>query len=143
MMIDIVGRNDTKKSLIDSALFCWLAQAEPGDILEYHRGFLARDIIAHARRLSEHDRLELVRLARSVWWAGEQKLIHLVQRRRGASLFSYLAIARPRPNTASSSLSSPLLKDAWPNNICAAFEPARAVETGKRSYPPEKIKGGL
>ena len=88
MMTHIVTRDE--KPLTASVLFGWLAKAEPGDAVEYHRGFLARDIIGHASRLSEHDRVELARLARSVWWASEQNLIHLVQRRHGPNDYSYL-----------------------------------------------------
>jgi hypothetical protein len=109
MMIDIVRRNSTEKSLTDSEFCCWLAVAQPGDALQYHRGFLAQDITAYARRLSEHDRVELARLVRCVWWAGEQNLVRLVQRRHGPDDYSYIAIARPRPNTALSSLSSLML----------------------------------
>ena len=41
-----VGRDDTEKSLTDSEFCSWLAIAEPGDALEYFRGYLARDIAA-------------------------------------------------------------------------------------------------
>ena len=111
MMTDIVGRNDTEKPLTDGELCGWLVKAEPGDTLEYHRGFLARDIVAHASRLSEHDRVELARLARCAWWANEQKLIHLVQSRHAPDDYSYLAIARSRPNPARAALSSLLLEE--------------------------------
>jgi hypothetical protein len=111
MMTHIVTRSDAAKPLTDSELCGWLVKAEPGDALEYHRGFLARDIVAHARRLSEHDRVKLARLARCVWWAGEQKLIHLVQRRHGPDDYSYLAIARSKSKKCLASLSSLLLAE--------------------------------
>jgi hypothetical protein len=106
MMTHIVTRDDAEKPLTDSEFCGWLVKAEPGDALEYHRGYLARDITAHATHLSEHDRVELARLARRAWWAAERQLVHLVQRRRSTNLFTYLVIARPRPNTTLPSLSS-------------------------------------
>jgi hypothetical protein len=45
--------------------------------------------------------LELVQVAHRAWWAAEKNLVHLVQRRLGENSFSYLAIARPRPETPS------------------------------------------
>jgi hypothetical protein len=93
--------------------FCgWLGQAEPGDTLEYYRGFLLVDANQHSGRLPEHDRAELMRVARRAWLASEQELIHLVQRRHGPDDYSYLAIARPKLNPASASLSSLLFAEA-------------------------------
>ena len=80
----------------------WLGQAQPGDSLEYHRGFLALDTMREGSGLPEKERLELSRVARRAWWAFEQNLIHLAQRRWAKDDYSYLAIARPR--TASTPL---------------------------------------
>ena len=80
----------------------WLGQAQQGDSLEYHRGFLALDTLRDGSRFAENERLELSRVARRAWWASEQNLIHLAQRRWGKDDYSYLAIARPR--TASTPL---------------------------------------
>ncbi len=92
--------------------FCaWLGQASPGDTIEYHRGFLAMDASHHYATLPDKERRELGRLARRAWWAAERQLVHLVQRRHALNDFSYLAIARPRPNTAPASLSSLLLSE--------------------------------
>ena len=92
--------------------FCaWLGQAAPGDVLEYHRGFLALDTTPHGTRLSERDRAELSRVARRARWASERRLVHLVQRRHDADDYSYLAIARPKPMAALASLSSLLLPE--------------------------------
>lgn len=97
---------------IDETDLCgWIGQAAPGDVLQYHRGFLALDTYSQGSRLAQRDRAELVRLARRAWWASEQKLIHLVQRRHGADDYAYLAIARPKPRTAPASLSSLLLAE--------------------------------
>src|SRR3954452_24324134 len=91
-------------------LCAWLSQAAPQDALEYHRGFLALDVDAHNSRLANSDRLELLQLASRARWAAEKRLVHLVQRRLGESRFSYLAIARPRPEIPA--LSSMLLAEA-------------------------------
>jgi hypothetical protein len=82
----------------------WLGQAQPGDSIEYHRGFLALDTIRDGSRFAEKERLELSRVARRAWWASEQNLVHLAQRRWAKDDYSYLAIARPR--TASTPLTT-------------------------------------
>jgi len=93
-------------------LCAWLGQAELGDILEYHRGFLALDGTPLASRLDDEARRELLRVGRRAFWAAEQGLVHLVQRRFGPHDYSYLAIARPRPKKASAALSSLMLAEA-------------------------------
>ena len=93
-------------------LCAWLGQAEPNDALEYHRGFLALDIEKRSTPFTDRERLELARVARRALWAAEHRLVHLVQCRRGENVFSYLAIARPRSNTTSALISSPLLEEA-------------------------------
>jgi hypothetical protein len=97
--------------LTETDLRGWIGQATPGDVLEYYRGFLAMDTFTHGSRLAGRERSELVRLARRAWWASEQRLIHLVQRRHGPDDYSYLAIARPKPKETAASLSSLLLAE--------------------------------
>jgi len=58
------------------------------------------------------ERRELARVARRAWWAAQQGLVHLVQRRNAPDDFTYIAIARLRTPEASVSLSSVLLKEA-------------------------------
>ena len=100
-----------RKPLTEIDLCGWVAHAAPGDILEYHRGFLALDTMPQGTRLAERERAELARVARRAWWAAEAGLIHLVQRRHGPEDYSYLALARPKPKTVSVSLSSLLLAE--------------------------------
>lgn len=100
-----------QKPLTEIDLCGWIGQAAPGDIFEYHRGFLALDTMPRGSRLPERERAELARVARRAMWAAERGLIHLVQRRHGSDDYSYLAIARPKPKQASVSLSSLLLAD--------------------------------
>ena len=80
----------------DIGLLAWLSQAAPGDVLEYHRGFLALDRSHHTSRLKEDDRQVLCRVANLAMRLSDRGLVHLVQRRIKPDCFSYLAIARPR-----------------------------------------------
>ena len=103
----------TTTQRISEMNFCvWLGQADTGDVLAYHRGFLALDTSSCSLMRAETDRKELVRLARRAWWAAQRGLVHLVQRRNGPDDFTYLAIARPKPKQASVSFSSLLLDEA-------------------------------
>lgn len=77
----------------------WLGQARPGDVLQYHRGFLALDAVQCSGRRVDHDRAELGRVARRALWAAEKGLAHLVQRRHGPDDYAYLLIARLRTRT--------------------------------------------
>jgi hypothetical protein len=108
-MITVIQFPPHKLRLTETDLCGWIGQAAPGEALEYYRGFLALDTFSQATRLAERERAELVRLAQRAWWASEQKLVHLVQRRHGVDDYSYLAVARPKP--ASTSLSSLLLAE--------------------------------
>jgi hypothetical protein len=110
-MITVVQFPPYRLRLTETDLCGWIGQAAPGDALEYYRGFLAMDTFSQAKRMAERERAQLARLARRAWWASEQKLVHLVQRRHGADDYSYLAIARPKPKQASASLSSLLLAE--------------------------------
>lgn len=83
--------------VIDEKELCrWLGSASPGDVVDYHHGFLALDTICHSGRLSEWDRAELVRVARRAYWAMEKGFVHLLQRRNGPDDFTYLAVAGRR-----------------------------------------------
>jgi hypothetical protein len=104
----IVRRHKPLVSEID--LCAWLSQAAPNHALEYHRGFLVLDTDPHISGFANGERLELIQLANRALWAAEKQLVHLVQRRLGANRFSYLAIARSRPETPA--LSSLLLAEA-------------------------------
>ena len=72
----------------------WLGQAEAGEVLVYHRGFLAVD-----RHWAEGGALD--RLADRAAWAAEHGLADLLQRRHGPEDLSYLAIARQRTTSLS------------------------------------------
>lgn len=92
--------------------FCaWVAQALPGDRLEYHRGFLVLDTFKAVSLLPDDRRMELTRLASRAFWAAEQGLVHLVQAREEPNRFAYIAVARPKPKAAADSLSRLLLAE--------------------------------
>jgi hypothetical protein len=98
--------------LLDEAALCgWLGQAEPGDVLEYHRGFLAVDADPTAERMPADRRCALQAVARRALWAAERELAHLVQVRLGPEAFSYRMVVRPHPHKATS-LSALLTKEA-------------------------------
>jgi hypothetical protein len=99
------GSKSDKVSLNELQLCMWLGDAAPGDTLEYHRGFLVKDIDTGSKqRLKEPDRTILERLASRARWAAERGFAHLVQRRIAPEQFSYLLIARPRAPDARSPL---------------------------------------
>jgi hypothetical protein len=103
----------TLRPRLDEISFCaWVAQADPGERLEYHRGFLTLDTFALFSGLSDKDRAELRRLGSRAFWAAEQGLVHLVQERIGPKQFAYIAVARPKPRHATASLSALLLDEA-------------------------------
>lgn len=93
----VSGHRHDCQLVIDEKHLCrWLGSAEPGDIVEYHRGFLALDTMPHGSWFPEHDRVELCRVARRTQWAFQKGLVHLLQRRNGPADFIYLAVARRR-----------------------------------------------
>ena len=87
--------------------FCaWVAQALPGNRLEYHRGFLACDTCAALSCLEDGARRELRRLGARALWTAEHRLVHLVQARIEPGVYAYLAVARSKPRTTPASLST-------------------------------------
>ena len=92
--------------------FCaWVAQAMPGDRLEYHRGFLTLDRCEGLSGLKTEERTRLTWLGARAFWAAEQSLVHVVQERVGPDRFAYFAVARPKPKAAAVSLSALLLAE--------------------------------
>jgi hypothetical protein len=103
-----------KLCMRDIEFLAWVVQAEPGDRLEYHRGFLAVDLQSMSATPSEQDRKALGQLAQKARGAFELGLVHLVQERLAIDRFSYIAIARPRQKTTitTTMLSALLLNEA-------------------------------
>ena len=82
--------------LSEIELCAWIAQADPGAVLEYHRGFLALDRTAFGRFAEAPTRTALSTLGNRAHDLAERGLVHLVQLRHGPEDYSYFAIARPR-----------------------------------------------
>ena len=80
-------------------LLAWFGQAAVGDVLEYHRGFLALDRSSCGDPTGEHDRIALGRVAICALRLADGGLVHLLQRRLCSDRFSYLAVARPRADS--------------------------------------------
>lgn len=98
--------------LTEIELCAWIAQADPGDLIEYHRGALSIDRLPGMSKLPCMERDRVHALADCAFLAAEKRLVHLVQYRLGPDRFSYLAIARPKPLDAQSALSAVLLAEA-------------------------------
>lgn len=100
--LSLVGVPDPGPAVtINEIGFCaWVAQAEPGEVLIYHRGFLAVDADKTISRLSGEARSALRHLADTAFRAAQQDLVHLVQTRIATDRFAYIAIARPKPHRA-------------------------------------------
>lgn len=96
--------------LIDEIRFlAWVSQANPGDRIEYHRGFMALDTAPVMSKLPPDQQRSLSDLAGAAFRAAMKGLVHLVQVRLSMDRFAYIAIARPRPKGAPASLTSLLL----------------------------------
>jgi hypothetical protein len=84
----------------------WLKEAEPGQSIQYFRGFLALGVDASGLPLTEPERQAAVRTADQLFRAAQRQLVHLVQRREGPMNWTYVAIARSsrtvrrRPDTS-------------------------------------------
>lgn len=100
-----------ERVLNDVELCAWISQAEPGQWLEYHRGFLVIDAMAGISTLAESARVQLAGLGRAAHRAFEAGLVHLVQVRLGPERFAYIAIARPKPKASAASLPALLLAE--------------------------------
>ena len=94
-------REPTQTVMAENTFLGWLGQAQPGEAIAYHRGFLAID-----RRCSPNR--ELHRLASRAVWAAEHGLVDLVQCRHGPGNTSYIAIARHRTTSLSRLIGSDL-----------------------------------
>lgn len=97
MTTETISTTRPKAPLTEIQFCAWVAQALPGDRLEYHRGFLVLDAFPGLSKLGDNERKELSLLGSRAFWTEAQGLVHLVQERLGPDLFSYLAIARPKP----------------------------------------------
>ena len=86
--------------LSEIELCAWIAQAEPGAVLEYHRGYLALDRTPFGRFADTLARAALGLLGSRAHDLAERGLVHLVQHRHGTEDYSYFAVARARSRGA-------------------------------------------
>jgi hypothetical protein len=100
-------------------LRAWAIHAQPGDVLEYHRGFLAIDRTPLGPPMSDEERSALARTGAVAMRLASEGGVHLVQRRLGPGSCSYLAIARRRPR-GSPACSAAVSRDAGAVSLEAA-----------------------
>jgi hypothetical protein len=81
-------------------LCAWIAQAEAGAVIEYHRGYLALDRTVFGPFADTPARAALALLGNRAHDLAERGLVHLVQLRHGPEDYSYIAVARPRAKGA-------------------------------------------
>ena len=72
----------------------WLARAEPGEWLEYHRGLLALDRTKGTSSLKEAERRRLAAVADHALVLAARGGLHLLQERHRNGDYSYWAVAR-------------------------------------------------
>jgi hypothetical protein len=71
----------------------WLARAEPGERLKYHRGLLAIDRSKGTSSLKEPERRKLAAVADHALALADRGKLHLLQERHGNGDYSYWAVA--------------------------------------------------
>ena len=107
------ARSSDKIAAVSEIEFCaWLAQAEPGEALTYHRGFLVVDTDPVISNLPCDERMALRAVADAAFRAAAQGLVHLVQLRMATDRFAYVAIARPKPTPPRPAFAARLLEAA-------------------------------
>jgi hypothetical protein len=112
MHLNVAPFPTTRPRLSEIELCGWLSQAEPGETIEYHRGFLGIDRTPFGQPMSISARDDLNCVAARAMRLAEQGLLHLVQRRLGDDSFSYLAVARTRRIGAALSFSTLFAEEA-------------------------------
>jgi hypothetical protein len=85
------------KPLTEGAFRRWLADAQPGDALQYHEGHLLLDRSETASDLPAAERRRVDGLASQVWNAREGGLLHLFSQCIDEGHFRYVAIRSSRP----------------------------------------------
>lgn len=106
-------RKHTQLLLDEIAFVAWIAQAGPGESLEYFRGFLPLDSREKETLLcNPDDRPRLIALANRAMQAADLGLCHLVQKRFGPFDYAYRAVARSRSSAFPRRLSQLLHQEA-------------------------------
>ncbi len=84
--------HSVRVSMDEEALVEWLAQALPGQAIEYHRGLLGRDRVPSSLVLPHRECTRLAKLANRASRAAAAGEVVLFQRRHDLHDFSYLAV---------------------------------------------------
>lgn len=83
--------------LLDEAGLCArIFEAQPGERIEYHRGFLGLDRSPLGQHADRQTRSTISRTADRALALAEKGAVHLVQKRLAPECFSYLAVVRLR-----------------------------------------------
>ena len=107
------GQSASVAGGITEISFCaWIAQAEAGEALIYHQGFLVVDTDPVVSKLPCDERMALRAVADAAFRAAAQGLVHLVQLRLATDRFAYVAIARPKPTPSRAAFAARLLEAA-------------------------------
>jgi hypothetical protein len=112
MQMTAIKLPQTSEHVLEIEFYAWLAQAEPGETLTYHRGFLVVDTDPVVSKLTCDARMALCAVADAAFRAAAQDLVHLVQLRLATDRFAYVAIARPKPTPPRAAFAARLLEAA-------------------------------
>ena len=87
--------------LTEATLCDWIAQALPGERIQYHEGLLLVDRSEANSRYPSKERQRIDAVAKRAWRACELGLVHLVSQRVEPFVFRYLAVrARMTPDAS-------------------------------------------
>ena len=98
---------------LNETSFCaWVAQARPGDVLEYHRGFLCLDRGTPEQTNKKPHQIQLDEMSARAFDLAERGFLHLLQQRVGDACFRYMAIARTSPEGQTIDFSTLMTEEA-------------------------------
>lgn len=88
------GRSLSAKGMNQALFLSWLSQAQPGNRITYHTGFLAIDRSVFVKGLPVKEKETIGRLADCALKLADRGLVHLIQRRVKDG-YEYIAEKRP------------------------------------------------
>ena len=85
----------TPKDIMNDVDLCVrVADAKPGDMLTYYRGYLSRDRQMHSEGYEEPVRHKIGELGNAAWSLGDENWVHLIQRRVSYGCWDYIAVRK-------------------------------------------------
>ena len=85
----------TPKDVMNDVDLCvWVADAQPGDSITYYTGHLSRDRLPHRDGYADAVRRKISELGNAAWMLGEEKWLHLVQRRVSYGCWDYISVRK-------------------------------------------------